>query len=217
MQYKKGTNIFGADGEQIGVVESVVMHPRTHKVSHLIVRNGWLFTTDKVLPIEWVEYEGVDRITLRAEVTSLDDLPDYETTHYVPVDVENYPEAYLAGYASPMYRYTPFGSPWSYSNLFSSDEDGTKIAKTEENLPENTIVVETGASVRSRDGEHVGDVSRVLVDTETNRVTHFVIGQGLLFREHKLVPIDWVDSLTKHEVQLLVNTDVLERVAKFEG
>jgi uncharacterized protein YrrD len=215
MHYKKGTNIFAAHGEQIGVVEAVVMNPRSKKVSHLIVRKGWLFTEDKVLPIEWVEYEGVDNITLRADISNLDNLPDYEETHHVPVDVENYPEAYLAGYASPMYRYAPFGSWLSLSGIPDAT-DGTQIEKTEENIPENRVVVEPGAIVRSNEGEHIGEVSRVLVDPQTNIATHFVIGQGVLVRDHKLIPLDWVDSITRQEVRLLVGTKVLDRVPKYE-
>jgi uncharacterized protein YrrD len=215
MQYKQGTNIFASNGEQIGVVEAVVMHPRTHKVSHLIVRKGWLFTEDKVLPIELVEHEGVDNITLRADVKNLDDLPDYQQTHYVPVDEENYAEAFAAGYASPLYHYAPFGSWWSYPGVFS-DEAG-RIAKTEENVPDNRIIIQPGAIVRNNKGEHIGEVSRVLVDSDSSRVTHFVIGQGVLFRDHKLIPMDWVDSITKQEVSLLVGSKVLERLPKYES
>ena len=68
----------------------------------------------------------------------------------------------------------------------------------------------------SSDDKHVGDVERILVDPDTNEVTHFVISQGLLFKDRKLVPIHWVNSVEEDNVYLVVSSTVLDRLPSYE-
>ena len=68
----------------------------------------------------------------------------------------------------------------------------------------------------SSDGEHIGDVERLFINTNSNRATHFVISQGMFFKERKLVPTNWVRSVTEDEVQLYMSSDLLERLPAYE-
>ncbi|HEX9616127.1 MAG TPA: PRC-barrel domain-containing protein [Anaerolineales bacterium] len=72
-----------------------------------------------------------------------------------------------------------------------------------------------GADVVSADGEKVGDVSRVIVDPDTDRITHFLISEGLFFKEKKLIPVHWVSEVVENEVRLSVDAALLERVPEF--
>jgi sporulation protein YlmC with PRC-barrel domain len=65
MQFKKGAEVFSSDGEKIGTLNRVVIDPRTREVSNLVVEKGFLFKTDKVVPITLVDLDMEDRIVLK--------------------------------------------------------------------------------------------------------------------------------------------------------
>jgi uncharacterized protein YrrD len=88
---------------------------------------------------------------------------------------------------------------------------------TQRNIPEDTVPLKEGADVMSSDGKHIGDVERLLVDPNTNQVTHFVISQGLFFKDRKLVPAHWVRSVNEEQVQLVVASELLEQLPSHEG
>ena len=68
----------------------------------------------------------------------------------------------------------------------------------------------------SSDGEHIGDVERLFIDPGSNRATHLVISQGTFFKDRKLVPANWIRSVTEDEVQLYMSSQVLERLPAYE-
>jgi uncharacterized protein YrrD len=68
----------------------------------------------------------------------------------------------------------------------------------------------------SSDDEHVGDVERLFVDANSKEVTHFLISQGLLFKDRKLVPAQWVSSVEENKVYLAVPSRLLERLPSYE-
>jgi hypothetical protein len=47
-------------------------------------------------------------------------------------------------------------------------------------------------------------------------VTHLVISQGLIFKERKLLPVDWISLIEAEEVFLAVGTTVVERLRPYE-
>lgn len=60
-----------------------------------------------------------------------------------------------------------------------------------------------GADVYSSSGEKIGTLSRVVIDPNTNEVTHLVIERGLLFTTDKLVPIGLFNSENQEKIILL--------------
>jgi uncharacterized protein YrrD len=62
----------------------------------------------------------------------------------------------------------------------------------------------------------VGDVERLYVDAESNKTTHFLISQGMLFKDRKLVPAHWVRTVEEDRVYLVVSSRLLERLPAHE-
>ncbi len=129
-------------------------------------------------------------------------LPDFEEEQYSLADdgrggdvpLPNVPPSYLAG------------SPGIATS-------GPKyVAETHLNIPENTVALKQGAKVIARDNKEVGHVARVLTDTPTDQVTHFLIEKGLLVKEHRLIPVKWVERLSDDEVNLAVDVSTVERL-----
>ena len=88
MQFKDGTAVFTSTGEEVGHIDRVVIDPGTKEVTGIVVRKGFLFTEDKVVPISLIAAATDERVTLREDAGDLQALPDFEETHYIAYDDE---------------------------------------------------------------------------------------------------------------------------------
>lgn len=214
LELKEGTSVFTSGGEEVGKINRFVLDPETNEVTHIVVQKGWLFAEDKVVPIEWVSTATEDRVTLNEDADDFDQLPPFEETHFIRVAEDaNRPSDY------PTYRYAPayYWYPPSGYIGYPVGYYGWPPVETQQNIPGNTIPLQEGANVMSSDDEHVGDVERLFVDRASNSVTHFLVSEGLLFKEKKLVPAHWVRTVEEDKVHLNVSSKMLERLPVYES
>lgn len=213
MNFVKGTEVFSATGEKIGTISRVVIDAKTRDVTDLVVEGGALLKTEKVIPISLVNLENEDRIMLRETNQSIDEFPDYETTHYVPLEGAYGPyEKVDASYWYPPINYQlPPGGLGLWSGVPAHE-----VSETETNIPEGRIAITEGARVVSADDKHIGNVEQVITNSDTNNVTHFVVGKGFLLKEHKLVPAQWVSHIDDGKVYLSVEALLFERLPDYQ-
>ena len=208
MQFKHNAHVYTFDRRDVGRVERVVIDPETRKVSHIVVRKGFLFTEDKVIPLSLIDTTTAEGVFLRADAIDLDKLPRFEETQFVRLtEQERRDAAYPDELELPMY--------WPYSGGSWMAHDAympTVRAETEQNIPDNTVAVKEGARVISVDGKHVGNVERVILNTGTKTATEVVISQGLFFKEEKIIPMNWVGDVDEDEIHLSVGSETLESV-----
>ncbi len=86
MQFKQGANVSTFDGKSVGTVDRVVLTPKTKEVTHIVVRKGFLFSEDKIIPLSLITSATENQVTLRQDATDLDKLPPFEEVHYIPLD-----------------------------------------------------------------------------------------------------------------------------------
>jgi uncharacterized protein YrrD len=229
MELREGVEVFTAGDEQVGKVNGFVLDPATNEVTHIVVQKGWLLPEDKVIPFEMVSSATEDKVVLNEELVSFDELPAFEEAHYIrPRDADvSQPERVSSleettqdraaerdvshGRTSGYYWYPPhgyIGYPVGYY--------GWPPMETVRNIPEDTIPLKEGTDVISSDGEHIGDVERLFVEPASNKATHFVISQGVFFKDHKLVPAHWVKSVGEDKVHLSVTAQLLEQLPSYE-
>jgi uncharacterized protein YrrD len=220
MQFKEGTDVTTFDGEKVGTVRRVVLDPRTKDVTHIVAQKGVLFTEDKLVPIDLIHSATPNAVTLRQGIQDLDTLRDFEEVHYVPLDDETLHNLYPTGTidtAQPLYWYPPItalpGSPFAYSSSALEEGYATQV---EQNIPDDMVALKEGANVISADGEHVGDIERIFVDPEAERATHFVITEGLIFKERKLIPATWVSTVGEDEVHLAVGSRMIDGLKEYK-
>lgn len=217
MELKEGTSVFTIGGDEVGKINRVILAPDTNEVTHVVIQKGWLFAEDKVVPIEMIRSATEDKVSLKEDAGEFDRLPAYEETHYIGLGEENYrPGGHLPSsrYVPAYYWYPPSGSI-GYPGYGPGFYGGMPMVTTR-NIPEDTIPIREGTNVMSSDDEHVGDVERILIDADSNQATHFVISQGLLFKDRKLIPLHWVTSVKEDKVQLSVASQLLERLPAYE-
>lgn len=106
MQIKQGAKVMTSDNKDVGRVDRVVIDPSTREITHVVVRQGWLFTTDKVLPIQWVSDTVEDTMRLRALDDDLQGLPDFEEDRYISIEDRDRPgEPHDSDFARPYFYY----------------------------------------------------------------------------------------------------------------
>ena len=241
-ELREGAAVITARDEQVGRVNGFVLDPATNEVTHLVVQKGGLSAEDKVLPFNMVNSATEDKVVLNENIETFDELPAFEETHYLrtrdadvsrggnprynvgqPSQLEEPPsderlEADVSQGGQPRSPFNPtyyWYPPRGYIG-YPVEYGGLPPMETVQNIPENTIPLKEGTDVMSSDGEHVGDVERLVVEPESNRVTHFVISQGVLFKDRKLVPMHWVRSIGEEKVDLTVTSQLLEQLPSYE-
>ena len=219
MELKEGTSVFTPGGEEVGKVNRFVVDPATNEVTHIVIQKGWLLPEDKVVPFEMVSSATDDRVVLSEDVGDFDKLPPFEETYFVRA-TEDYPGD-PTPIGEPVYHYAP--AYYWYPARANLGFAGPGLApyvwpvgETQRNIPEDTVPLKEGTNVMSSNGEHVGDVERLFLEEDSNKVTHFLISQGVLFKDRKLVPAHWVKSVDEDKVQLVVSSKVLERLPSYE-
>jgi uncharacterized protein YrrD len=210
MQFKNNAEVFTSDGQEVGRINRVVLDPVTKEVTHVIIQKGLLFSEDKVVPIDLVTEAEEDRVTLQND--NIDSLPDFEESHFIALDGEELPDTFMPGYALPMYWY-PFGTRQGYQRYIRHLQQ-PYVVETERNIPEQTVALKEGAKVMSADDEYVGDIERVFVNPDTDRVMTFLVSKGLLLKEKMLIPSAWVSRFDEREVQLAVGSKLLEKQSR---
>lgn len=226
MQFTNGARVYSADDHEVGRIERVVMHPHTKQITHVVVRQGLIFTEDKVLPVDLFTETTKDRAVLSKNSEQLENLPKFEETEYVPMenwsqentDVDN-AEPLPSVYWYPSLAVAPYATPGIYGSLpgtYYDDPNYRYVRRTVQNIPEGTVALGEGSRVVSADGEHVGDVERVFSNSATDHATHLLISKGLLFKEHKLIPTFWIKDVAEEEVHLIVNSELLETLPEYE-
>ena len=217
MQFKDGAKVVTTGGETVGSIDRVVIDPQSKEVTHVVVRKGFLLPEDKVVPIDYFQSAAEDQAILHSNTDDLDALPSFEETHYIPWEEETVSPR--TGYAQSYYWYPPAATPWwgypGYAGYYGYAPYVTP-RQVERNIPKGSVPLEEGAKVVSADGEAVGSVKRIFTDTKTDRVTHFVVSEGLIFKEKRLIPTAWVKNIKEDEVELSVDAKVVERLREYE-
>ena len=236
LELREGAGVYTPGDEQVGKVNGFVLDPATNEVTHIVVQKGWLFPDDKVLSFDMIASADEDRVVLKENIGDIDELPAFEETHFIspreaditrqggtrPVEERRRAETIqedasegrsAALSVAPAYYWYPphgyVGYPVGYYGL--------PPLETVRNIPADTIPVKEGTDIMSSDGKHVGDVERLLVEPNSNKATHFVISQGVFFKDRKLVPTHWVRSVDEDKIHLSVNSELLEQLPSYEG
>jgi len=211
MKFTENAAVLTADHDKAGHLEKLVIDPRTTQVTDVVVGTGLLSSVgEKVVPIRLIDSVQDGEILLHQSVGSLHELPDYVEEHFVPLTGK---KGKQLSYAPPIpvlignYPYPIPGQPPLPRYVRK---------ETEKNIPEDAVTLELGTPVFDSVGDHVGDIEKVLVGSDTDRISHFVITQGLLLKKRRLVPITWLNRVEEDRVYLAVDRDVLKSLPEYK-
>ncbi|MFP4323142.1 MAG: PRC-barrel domain-containing protein [Anaerolineales bacterium] len=213
-----GTTVVDETGQSLGDVHRVVINPGNHQVSHIVVRKGFFFSTDKVIPVDYIREANDDQVTVNGDIDPAA-LPDYVEQHYI-VSTSGQPVREAPKGVDPMYWYPPYvvsSQPLGYPPFFMDGPQYSAVEMEKEMaIPEGTVPISAETDVYDAKDEHVGKVDEVLVDEE-GRATHMIISSGFLFPNHKRVPTFWIAEVLQSHIRLNVEKNVFQKLPDHES
>lgn len=185
-QFRIGSHVTCTDGD-CGELTRVVVDPVAQAVTHLAVEPAHRSGLARLVPagLATVSADGIKLDCAMAEFEALDPA---EETLFVPGSrgFEVYgPEQVLSW---PYYR---LGD----AVMFPADEGKVSETVTTDTVPRGEVAVQRGAHVHATDGP-IGQVQGLVVDPDTEHVTHVLLQEGHLWgRKQVAIPISVVTDL----------------------
>jgi uncharacterized protein YrrD len=215
MKVELGAKVVASDGDEVGTIDKLILDPDGGDVHAIVVHKGVLFGKDVEIPIEEIASQRDGVVRLRSTRSDLDALPSFHEGSYTTPPPERSQEI-VSGYGYPAasllwpsrWSGPVSGEPYGHDAVGAVGEEVAAIHR-EQDLG-NAVIAE-GSTVRSRDGEKIGEVHRLVFDAQTARPTVLVIRKGFLFTEDVDVPVGLISSVDDDVVYLDVQRDELER------
>jgi sporulation protein YlmC with PRC-barrel domain len=161
----------------------VVLHPKTRRVTHLVVREPGFPHTEWLVPVDQVAEATPTTIQLRCTRHELQLLEPFLEADYIEGD---------GPYAS-----YPAGA-WVIDPVIW-------LPPEHENIPAGELAVRRGARVDATDG-HVGRVDEFLIDPASGRITHLVLREGHLWGQKEVtIPVGQIDRIDEDTIHLKLN------------
>ncbi len=201
--YRIGMPVYCQDG-RCGTLVKVVLDPHTKRVTDLIVEKGFLQKKDRVIPVTAVQEVTDERIVLRVKSADLSRYPEYREEEFrvPPPDFEH--ALHYTAHEVLLWA-NRYGVP--IDHLRPMVRQRVKVGVD----PEERVIGK-GTRVFALDGP-VGEVDHVLVDRESNEITHFVIKRGVLPRR-VVVPMNLVSNVLDDGVYLKVDKEHLKELTQ---
>src|SRR5688500_15525565 len=77
------------------------------------------------------------------------------------------------------------------------------------------MLIKLGANVLASDGDKVGSVSRIVLDSNTKTIHKFIVDRGLLSTEHRIVDVGMVTSADDNSVRLNLTHAQVDELPNF--
>jgi uncharacterized protein YrrD len=193
-----GADIVSADGEKVGVVDSLVIDPQNGTIQSVVVRKGFFFPTDKILPIAMIADVTEERVALNASAADIEGLTEYMDSEYVMP-----PAGY---YGAPGYM-------WPSTQIYNSDL--LVDEQIHERMP-NAVILSEGTLVVDVDGDDVGRVTELYSDDQ-GRVIGVKVEEGFFRHHDHYIPAHVITSADDNLVRLSVDKGTLESITSPEG
>ncbi len=195
MRIELGDHVHSQDGHDVGTIKHLILDPQRACVKTLVVEKGMLLPDDVEVPLSAVLESGTarsrldirrNRYTICRTLTSSSMRPRRlnasETFPNAPLGGLLWPGAAMGQAFAPTGY--PFGAAWDCLDVVDEEMQTEQPSEVKEYLHqqdvENVIITE-GDDVYSRDGEKVGEIHSVAVDTVSGKPTAFVVRQGHFF------------------------------------
>jgi uncharacterized protein YrrD len=204
MKIDLGTDIVSSDGEKIGEVDGLVVDPRTGELRSVILRKGFFFPTDQIIPIESVRDATDERVVVNFTKEDADAMTEYLSDQFLTPPAGYY--GAMSGVywpVAPVYTTSATGAGDETNNLLVDDQ-------VEEEMPGAVILTE-GTLVVDQDGEDVGRITEIASD-ERGRVSGFRVEEGFFRHHERYVPAHFIAAADDRVVTLSTTKASLEEL-----
>jgi sporulation protein YlmC with PRC-barrel domain len=176
--------------EYCGRITHVVLKSNTREVTHIVVQDTGVFNPPRIIPISLVGKSTPEVIQLRCTHDELGSFPSFTETELVKTEM-------------PGYVNGPYSMPTYYPAM-------QPVEVEHEMIPQGELALRRGARVVATDGQ-IGRVDGVLVDPNTEDVTHLVLREGHLWATRDIaIPVSEIADMDEDEVRIRLDKDGIE-------
>lgn len=216
MRIDLGMDVLTIDGEKLGTVERLVLDANSKQITKMIVSGGFLGSEDRIVDVSMITGQSDDSLHIDLPKGEAEQLPTYVQEQYVEVPQDDYnalpfgmPAATGAGFYLYGAPYAGRGYEGHGDSFFDAAPADAPVVENRSNLEETDTLISTGTDVVGADGDKLGSVEEVYVDTD-GQITGFLVKKGLIFRHDIRVPMDWVREVDGDKVHLSVTASEAE-------
>lgn len=195
MRIQLGEHILTRDGQDAGVVDKVILDPDLGRVAAVVLRKGVIPHHDVEVALDQLREDADGNHRLIFDAEQLDELPPFDEASYSipPPDFVTPYDDLRGGVLWPAgWLGTPMpANPPPYAGDRALREE--TIARLYEQDLANAVV-KAGSTIRSRDGQKVGELARLTFTENEGRLASIVVRQGFLFPKEMELPGSLVDS-----------------------
>lgn len=185
MDIPLNVEVFCVDG-LCGRSTSIVLQPKTEKVTHLVVKRNESPHQEILIPVTAVTATTPDSINLRYARREIADLQPFIETDYIQVKIPRP--------ADGIYYMMPYAHP-----------EVETLPVKRETIPSDELAVRRGSWVKATDGL-VGRVDEFLVDPENDHITHLVLREGHLWGQKDVtIPVTDIERMEENTVHLKID------------
>jgi uncharacterized protein YrrD len=219
-----GAVVTAPDGARLGTLSRVIVDASTDRVLGLVVDpglaasgnllapGGWERPRERVVPTNLVSAAGHDAVRLTCDPAAFHQLALFEHEQYVDVDpagaAEDAPQRHARFHLGDLINYAAAefglgGAPYVPPAQITREE------------PSSAGAIAEGTPVwRLEPREHIGDVQRVLVESDSQRVSALVLRRGFPPR-HVLLPTSAIASIQDGLVEVHLTDDQLDALPDY--
>jgi len=188
-----GKPVHASDGTTLGHLDTLVVHADDHRVTHFVIRSGFVLPLDVVAPIETVTEYSDNAVHLNLTAEDAKALPPFVPARFhLPMEAWIPPTPYLSGVGDFL--------------LWTQNAGGEyQTLPVVEGAGEN-FTITAGTPVYCGD-TMVGTVDDVLTEADTGLVTHFAVRRGVFLHHDALVSLAQVESVDDSGIKLALTVD----------
>jgi len=224
MVIELGEHVRSQDGHDIGKIKHLILDPATGGVKTLVVEKGMLLPENVEIPLSAVLESGTSPITVGYTAEQVHGLAHFDEQQYAPAPPamhDMFPNAPFGGLLWPGtamgQAFAPGGYPFGASmglpvpidNDTDESEQPRAVADYLHQQDVENAVMSAGDDVYSRDGEKIGEIHSVTIDTLTGRPTAITVRKGHFFGADTTFLADSIASVDDGIVTLNMDKQAL--------
>jgi sporulation protein YlmC with PRC-barrel domain len=201
-----GMPVYTSDGQDVGLIDQLILDPDTNQVKAAVIRKGVFLPHDKEASREMMDITSDGTIRLSATAAEVHSLPEFLPGAYTTPPAD-YPLP--AGYPSESV-YLPYG--FGLGGLGATpvgpmpdDAEAREVRAAWRRQDLENAVIQEGSTVLSREGEQIGEVHQLNFDQQTGALTHLVVRRGFIFTTDTELPASMIARVDDGAVTLSVS------------
>jgi sporulation protein YlmC with PRC-barrel domain len=211
-----GASVISRDGHKLGVLHRFVVNKDTYRLTHIVVdlgllrsgppawAGGWALSHDRKVPLAVVT--GADSEVVHISM-SADEFREH-SVDYIEEHFDRIPDTHPGWHldASDIAR---------LATSIPGEPGPAMLHEVMAIAPDEVDIKRDSPVWRLNPHEKVGEVERVLYDTESAKVSGIVIRRGLLFSKDVVLPLDYIVEVVAGVVRIDIDNAALKALAEF--